>query len=191
MVWTVDDIPDQSSRVILITSATSGIGYESARVLASRGAYLVLACRGKEKMAKVADECRTAGAKEVDELVCDTSDLVNVRACAESYSGPPIDVLLLNAGIGLKKISTNKHGHELVFATNHLGHFLLAGLLLGKVKERVVAVSSIAHNVQDKIEWDSVRGGEGTNEREHVRAIEAGQPVVCDKAEPTSRRSGI
>ncbi len=158
MVWTVDDIPDQSSKVILITGATSGIGFESARVLASHGAHLVLACRNKEKMAKVADECRAAGAIAVDELVCDTSDLDSVRACAESYSGPPIDVLLLNAGATAGTFSTNKHGHELVFATNHLGHFLLTGLLLEKVKERIVVVSSLAHASQDKIEWESVRG---------------------------------
>lgn len=158
MVWTIEDIQDQSSRVIFITGATSGIGLESARRLAARGAHIVLACRNKGKMAKIADECRAAGAKSIDELVCDTNDLESVRTCAESYSGPPIDVLLLNAGACSNSYDINKQGHERIFATNHLGHFLLSGLLLNKVKGRIVAVSSIAHSNVDMIDWEAVRG---------------------------------
>ena len=158
MVWTVGDIPKQEERVILITGATSGIGYESARILAERGAHLVLACRNKEKMSKVADECRTAGAKSVDELVLDTSDLDSVRACAESYNGPPLDVLLLNAGANATEFKTTPQGYEYIFATNQLGHWLLTGLLLEKVKGRIVVVSSLAHSSVKDIDWKCVEG---------------------------------
>ena len=163
MVWTISDIPKQDERVILITGATSGTGYESARVLAERGAHLVLACRNKEKMSKVADECRAAGAKSVDELLLDTSNLDSVRACAESYNGPPLDVLLLNAGTGEPtEFKTTPQGYEYTFAANQLGHWLLTGLLLEKVKGRIVVVSSLAHKAVKDINWKCVEGDSST-----------------------------
>ncbi len=160
MAWSVDDIPDQSERVIFITGVTSGIGYECAKVLAQRGAHLVVACRNKEKMGAVADELRAAGAKAVHELVCDIGDLDSVRACAEQYAGPPLDVLLLNAGTSLNHFTTTKQGYETVFATNHLGHFLLCGLLLPKVTGRIIVVSSIGHRSCTDVDWAVVRGDE-------------------------------
>ena len=157
-MWTVNNIPDQSSKVILITGATSGIGLHTARTLASRGASLILACRNPQKMASVAEECRHAGAKAVTELVLDTSDLESVRQCASSYDGPPIDVLILNAGQNGTKWRATAQGYERMFVTNYMGHWLLTGLLLNRILGRIVVVSSIGHRFVHDINWASVRG---------------------------------
>ncbi len=159
MVWSVDsDVGDQSQRVILVTGATSGIGLECARALARRGAHLVLVCRNKTKTADVASLLRADGANAVDQIVCDMSDLDSVRECAQSYGGPDIDVLLLNAGTSAQSFATSAQGFERTFATNHLGHWLLTGLLLKKVKGRVVVVSSNNHHDASQINWAVVKG---------------------------------
>ena len=156
MEWTVDDIPDQSQRVILITGATTGVGYECARSLARRGAHVVLACRNREKMASVAEILRSDGAKAVEELVCDLNDTESVHAFAENYNGPDIDVLLLNAGTLAESFERSAQKYERSFATNHLAHWLLTGLLLAKVRDRVVVVSSSNHHDAQTIDWASV-----------------------------------
>ncbi len=159
MVWSVDsDVGDQSERVILVTGATSGLGLECARVLARRGAHLVLVCRDEAKMADVAGLLKADGAKAVDEFACDMSDLASVRECAQSYRGPNIDVVLLNAGIAAQSFAASAQGVERTFATNYLGHWLLTGILLPKVKGRVVAVSSIHHHNLSRIDWAVVKG---------------------------------
>lgn len=152
--WSVDEIPsDLSGKTIFITGATSGIGYEAARVFASRKCSLILACRNAEKMASVSAVFEEGGAAQVDELVCDTSDFESVRSCAEKALALPatIDVLLLNAGIGQANVEANMN-------TNHLGHFLLTGLLFPRLSDdaRIISVSSLAHDIKEPIPWNSI-----------------------------------
>ena len=161
--WTAEDVPDQSGRRYVITGGNSGIGFEAARVLAQRGAAITLACRSTEKAASAADAIReqTPDA-QVDTVALDLASLASVRSCASSLLADdrPIDVLVNNAGIMAVPRGLTADGFELQFGTNHLGHFALTGLLLGRVLDseaaRVVTVSSNAHKA-GKMRFDDLQ----------------------------------
>lgn len=129
-------------RTVVITGANSGIGRAAARVLAARDARVVLAVRNLDKGHEAAAEM--TGHIEVRQL--DLADLASVRAFAEDFTGP-VDVLINNAGVMFPPFSRTADGFELQFGTNHLGHFALTNLLLPRIRERVVTVSSNGHRV--------------------------------------------
>jgi NAD(P)-dependent dehydrogenase (short-subunit alcohol dehydrogenase family) len=152
MGWIEEDIPDQTGKVAIVTGGNSGIGFETARVLAMRGAHVVLAARnsikGNEAIEKIESEHPTA---HIETMPLDLADLSTVKDFSEQFmqQGRPLDLLINNAGImGVPK-GTTVDGFELQFGINHLGHFALTGLLMGKLLEsrsaRVVNVSSNAH----------------------------------------------
>ena len=100
--WTVARIPDQTGRVIVITGANSGIGFEAARVLVARGAHVVLACRNPAKAAEAeAPQRAEIPAAAVEAMELDVSRLASVRAFAEAFPRrhPKLDVLINNAGV--------------------------------------------------------------------------------------------
>ena len=137
--WTTADIPDQTGRTVIVTGANSGLGKAAARALAAAGASVVLACRNVDKGAAAAAEM--SGDVEVRAL--DLADLASVRRFAEGVDAA--DVLVNNAGIMAVPLGRTKDGFELQFGTNHLGHFALTGLLLPRLTDRVVTVSSFVH----------------------------------------------
>jgi NAD(P)-dependent dehydrogenase (short-subunit alcohol dehydrogenase family) len=143
------DVPTRRSRRIVVTGASGGLGLAAARELARRGDAVVLAVRDPARGAAARREllAEVAGADlEVHRL--DLADLDSVRAFADAVlaDGRPIDALLNNAGVGNRARTLTPQGHELHFATNHLGHFALTGLLLSRLAAgsdpRVVTVSS-------------------------------------------------
>ena len=145
-----------SQPTILITGCNSGLGLESMRVMAERGAHVIGVARTREKAAAAA-----AGiGASITPVACDLSELGSVVACAEEVQAlrQPIDVLMCNAGIMALPTRQQKHGVEMQFLTNHLGHFVLVNRLLDRVRQapagRVVVVSSLAH-------YTSVPGGIG------------------------------
>jgi NAD(P)-dependent dehydrogenase (short-subunit alcohol dehydrogenase family) len=138
--WTVADIPDQSGRTVVVTGANSGLGEVTARELAARGAHVVLACRNTAKGEAAA--AKMTGSVEVRSL--DLADLASVRAFAAA-APPAIDVLVNNAGVMAVPHARTADGFELQIGTNHLGHFALTGLLLPRLTDRVVTISSPAH----------------------------------------------
>ena len=146
--WTSAAMPDQSGRVAVITGANTGIGFETARLLAARGAAVVLACRSAQRAADAAS--RIAG--EVSTVPLDLASLDSVRSAAEELRArhPRIDLLVNNAGVMDTPYSTTVDGFERQFGTNHLGHFALTALLLpallGVPGSRVVTVSSLVHH---------------------------------------------
>lgn len=138
---------DLTGRTILITGANSGLGLESARVLASRGAQIVAAARSTEKAAEVVRGL-PATAEHVP-LACELAEPASVRAAVDDVKrrGLELDVMLCNAGIMALPKRTLQHGQELQFLTNHIGHFLLVTGLLDRLRDRgrVVMLSSAAH----------------------------------------------
>ncbi|MEV0365563.1 oxidoreductase [Nocardia fusca] len=137
--WGVGDIPDQQGRTVIITGANSGLGAVAARALAGAGAQVILACRNVGKGQAVADEIGERA--QVRKL--DLADLSSVREFAAGVEGA--DVLINNAGVMAVPLRRTADGFEMQIGTNHLGHFALTGLLLGKIAERVVTLSSGAH----------------------------------------------
>lgn len=129
---------------VLITGANSGLGFETARVLTRRGATVLAAARSQEKAEAT---CALLG-KDAIPVVCELSEPSSAAACAEQAAeSGPIDALILNAGIMALPKRELKHGHELQFLTNHIGHFVLTTRLLESLTPngRVVVLSSGAH----------------------------------------------
>jgi NAD(P)-dependent dehydrogenase (short-subunit alcohol dehydrogenase family) len=140
--WTAADLPNLDGRTVVVTGASSGIGAVTARELARAGAHVVLAVRDVSKGERVAETI--TGSREVRRL--DLADLATVRAFAEAWSGD-LDILINNAGIMAVPQRPTVDGFESQFGTNHLGHFALTNLLLPRITDRVVTVSSTAHKL--------------------------------------------
>jgi NAD(P)-dependent dehydrogenase (short-subunit alcohol dehydrogenase family) len=150
--WTEADVPSQAGRTAVVTGANTGIGFEAARVLAARGATVVLACRDTGKAEAAAERILSGSPQaKVRAAHLDLASLASVRAAANAlisaYEG--IDLLINNAGLMMPPYGTTEDGFEQQFGVNHLGHFALTGLLLGHMLtvpgSRVVTLSSYMH----------------------------------------------
>ena len=121
MPFSIEQIPPLDGKVVLITGANSGLGLESAKALAQRGARVVVGARSMEKASAALHELGGRG----EPLLIDLADLASVRAAAsqvrERYDR--LDVLMNNAGVMAVPYMRTKDGFELQFGTNHLGHF--------------------------------------------------------------------
>ena len=162
--WSADDIGDQTGRVALVTGANSGIGYRTARALATRGAHVVLACRDAERARRTYDELdKDLDDCSVEILPLDLASLASVREAAAAFlhSHARLDLLVNNAGVMGAPYRQTADGFELQMATNHLGHFALTGLLLDRIvtteRSRIVTVSSHMHRV-GRLRTDDVAG---------------------------------
>ncbi|MCF8602600.1 oxidoreductase [Gordonia sp. HY442] len=150
--WDASDIPPQNGRRYIVTGANSGLGAATARALAAAGARVTLACRNQETANGVA---RSIGpAATVARL--DLSDLASVREFADSVD--EADVLINNAGVMAVPFQRTVDGFEMQMGTNHLGHFVLTSLLLPKVTDRVVVLSSLmqygSRKRFDDVNWE-------------------------------------
>jgi NAD(P)-dependent dehydrogenase (short-subunit alcohol dehydrogenase family) len=148
--FSVADIPDLSGRTAVVTGASSGIGTATAAALAGAGAQVILAVRAPTRGERVA--AAIDGATEV--RILDLASLASVRRFAADWSGE-IDLLINNAGVMVPPLTRTVDGFELQFGTNHLGHFALTNLLLGRITGRVVTVSSVAHR-SGRIDFDDL-----------------------------------
>ncbi|SPM31851.1 oxidoreductase [Mycobacterium terramassiliense] len=139
--WTAADLPSFAGRTAIVTGANGGLGEVTARELARVGAHVVLAVRDTGKGEAAA--ARMPGDVEVRRL--DLQDLTSVRRFADDTE--QVDVLVNNAGIMATKYAVTADGFEGQIGTNHLGHFALTNLLLPKLTDRVVTVSSLLHHI--------------------------------------------
>lgn len=161
--WTEAEIPDQAGRTAIVTGANTGLGLETARALAEKGATVVLAVRNLEKGRAAIETIR---ARRPDARVSlqslDLTSLASVRRAADEIGAahPRIDLLVNNAGVMYTPESRTADGFELQFGTNHLAHFALTGLLLPRLLEakgsRVVSVSSVGHKIRSEIDLDDL-----------------------------------
>ncbi len=180
--WTTADIPDQTGRTAVVTGANTGLGLETAKALAAKGAHVVLAVRNLDKGRSAVDQITAAvpGAEvELQEL--DLGSLESVRAAADNLRTKydRIDLLINNAGVMYPPKETTKDGFELQFGTNHLGHFAFTGLLLDRLLpvpgSRVVTVSSIGHRIKAAIHFDDLQW-----ERSYSRVGAYGQSKLAN-----------
>jgi NAD(P)-dependent dehydrogenase (short-subunit alcohol dehydrogenase family) len=153
---------DLAGRVALVTGANTGIGLVTARELAARGARVFVACRSAERAKPAVDAIFHETGERVEALPLDLSDFTSVRAAAKAFleTGTPLHLLINNAGIaGVRGVSQS--GFEVAFGVNHMGHFLLTQLLLGRLEQsapaRVVTVASKAHYDAREIRWEALK----------------------------------
>jgi NAD(P)-dependent dehydrogenase (short-subunit alcohol dehydrogenase family) len=141
--WTAADLPSFAGRTVIVTGANSGLGEITARELARVGAKVILACRTTSK----GDQAAAGMTGDVEVRQLDLQDLASVRTFADGFSGSDdaVDVLINNAGIMAVPYAQTVDGFESQIGTNHLGHFALTNLLLPKITDRVVTVSSGLH----------------------------------------------
>lgn len=212
--WTESDIPDQTGRVALVTGANTGLGYDTARALAERGASVVLAVRDVDK-GEMARKRILEAEPDADLAVqaLDLSSLQSVRAAAETLKKehPRIDLLVNNAAVAFPPKTTTPDGFELQFATNHLGHFALTGLLLenmlGVDGARVVVVASLDHKLGGAIHFDDLQWKRRYSSalayaqsklanlmfcyELHRRLVKAGAPLMTVTAHPGYSKSEL
>uniref|UniRef100_A0A803PQI4 Short-chain dehydrogenase TIC 32, chloroplastic n=1 Tax=Cannabis sativa TaxID=3483 RepID=A0A803PQI4_CANSA len=168
---------DGSGLTAIVTGASSGIGFETARVLALRGVHVVMAVRniaaGNEVQGTIIKENPCA---KVNAMELDLSSIASVRKFATEFnsSGLPLNILINNAGIMATPFMLSKDKIELQFATNHIGHFLLTNLLLETMRRtaleckregRILNVSSRRHKFSYKegIRFDKINDQSGYN----------------------------
>ncbi len=165
MSWSTANIPDLSDRTYIVTGANSGIGYEAARILAEKGARVLLACRTESKARDALESIRRArGDARVEFAALDLSSLKSVRAFATEMSSrlsSGVDGLVNNAGVMALPRQLTEDGFEMQLGTNHLGHFALTArmlpLLVRRPAARVVSVSSGTHWV-GRVRLDDLMG---------------------------------
>jgi NAD(P)-dependent dehydrogenase (short-subunit alcohol dehydrogenase family) len=175
-------VPGQQGRLAVVTGANTGLGFETAQVLAARGASAVLAVRDIEKGKRAA--ARIAGtAPGADVMVSplDLTSLDSIRAAADQLRArhPGIHLLINNAGVMFTPKQTTGDGFELQFGSNHLGHFALTGLLLEQMLpvpgSRVVTVSSLGHRIQARVNFDDLQ-----SERSYSRVAAYSQSKLAN-----------
>lgn len=180
--WTAEDIGDQTGRVAIVTGANSGLGLETARALAGRGASVVLAVRDLDKGKQAADDIRSDHEDAQLELQqLDLASLDSVRNASEEIGGrfERIDLLINNAGVMYTPRQSTADGFEMQFGTNHLGHFALTGRLLERLRavegSRVVTVSSVGHRILSRIDFEDLQA-----ERRYNRVAAYGRSKLAN-----------
>ena len=181
MSWTPSAISDQSGRTAVVTGANSGIGFHTARLLASKGAHVIMACRNPTKAATAREEILTEHPHANCTVgIMDLADLDSVRRFAEDLmkDHQQIDLLINNAGVMIPPYTQTAQGFELQFGTNHLAHFALTGLLLPLLtatkNSRVVTVASLAHRFA-RIDFDDLQ-----HEKRYIAWEAYGQSKVAN-----------
>jgi NAD(P)-dependent dehydrogenase (short-subunit alcohol dehydrogenase family) len=160
--WTTHNIPDQTGKIFIITGATSGLGKEATKVLASKNATVIMAVRNTKKGESVVSEFKTTlpnARIEVRKLDLDSLSSIKSFATGVIDTYDHLDILINNAGVMACPYSTTKDDCEIQMGTNHLGHFALTGLLMPLLRKtngsRIVATSSIAHK-QGNIDFEDI-----------------------------------
>ena len=149
--WSAADVVDQAGRTVLVTGANSGLGLQTAMVLAGRGATVLMACRDPQRGRAEVEQVRARfGGADATLIQLDLADLTSVRKAADevrAVTGDRLDVLVNNAGVMASPPRVTADGFELQIGTNHLGPAALTWLLAPALVPgaRVVTVSSLAH----------------------------------------------
>lgn len=152
--WNNSDMPDLSGKIVIVTGANSGIGYEASKALALKNAEVVMTCRNLEKGRIAAETIKNEISRAlIDVMKLDLADLSSIKSFTKEFrsKNDRLDILLNNAGVMQTPRLKTVDGFELQFGTNHLGHFTLTGLLIDLLRKtedsRVVTMSSNTHRM--------------------------------------------
>jgi NAD(P)-dependent dehydrogenase (short-subunit alcohol dehydrogenase family) len=152
--WDSENISDQKGKVVIVTGSSSGLGYETAKVLADKNATVIVAVRNEAKGNAAVEKVKVENPNaDIRVMLVDLANLESVQKFAENFREifNKLDLLINNAGVMTPPYTKTKDGFELQFGTNHLGHFALTGLLIDLIKKtsgsRIVNVSSTAHKI--------------------------------------------
>lgn len=150
--WTLNDLPDLTGKTALVTGANSGLGLETSRALAGAGARVILTCRSQDKAdGAMADIRKSHPNADLDFVALDLANLksVNEAAAAIRDKTDHLDILINNAGVMGLPLTQTADGFEMLFGTNHLGHFALTGQIMDLLEAapagRIVSLASVAH----------------------------------------------
>lgn len=164
MKWTENDMPSLEGQVWVVTGANSGLGLETTRALAAKGATVIMGCRDPKRAESAEAEVKkTVAHARLVRRALDLSSLQSVASFAAELQGshPVLDGLINNAGVMAVPFKKTVDGFELQFGTNHLGHFALSMKLLPLLEQgrapRLVTVSSHMHR-NGKLEFDDLMG---------------------------------
>lgn len=166
MGWTVDDMPSQEGRIAVVTGANIGLGLETCRALAQKGATVVMACRSRSRGETARRQLLDEGLTGLDLLEMDLGDLRSVDRAIDVLNDQygHLDLLLNNAGVMAPPRQLSPQGHELQFAVNHLGHMALTQglqpLMAAQTDARIVTVTSGAQYF-GTIRWDDLNWSQG------------------------------
>jgi len=166
--WDSENISDQQGKVVTVTGSSSGLGYETAKVLANKNATVIVAVRNEAKGNGAVEKIKVENPNaDIQVMSVDLANLESVHKFAENFKKKfeKLDLLINNAGVMTPPYTRTKDGFELQFGTNHLGHFALTGLLIDLIKptpnSRIVNVSSNAHKIGklnfDDLSWETRR----------------------------------
>jgi NAD(P)-dependent dehydrogenase (short-subunit alcohol dehydrogenase family) len=163
--WTAAEIPTLGGKLAIVTGANSGLGLETTRALARKGAKVILACRSRSKAdAAIAELAADGIPRDLLEFgACDLSNLETIQTFADDVRSEHahVDLLINNAGVMALPYGKTVDGFEMQFGTNHLGHFALTGLLLDRLLAtpgaRVVTLSSLTH-AYARMNFDDLHG---------------------------------
>lgn len=166
MIWSIETMPEQTDKTVIVTGANCGLGFQIALELARKEATVVLACRNMEKALRAMEQInREVPKAKLDAIQLDLIDANSIRSFAEQFKQryPKLDILINNAGVvNLETLQHTAEGQEMHMATNHFGHFmltaLLADILMNTEKARVVTVTSAMYRYGtldfDDFKWE-------------------------------------
>ncbi|KAK0244718.1 hypothetical protein EDD85DRAFT_809353 [Armillaria nabsnona] len=171
--FSVDDIPDLSGKVVIVTGGNTGVGFETAKAILPRNAKVYIACRSEAKAKAAIEKLREATGKDALYLPLDLASFKSIQAAASDFSSKEreLHILFNNAGVMEPDISElTVEGYDLTIGVNVLGHFYFTKLLLpallavaqnsdGTIKARVVNTASVATELNSKLDYEAFKDG--------------------------------
>jgi len=163
-MWTQDNIPDQTGKTVLVTGANSGLGFEIAKALYTKGAHVIVAARDQQRIDEAAEKIKNSGGNgTLETATLNLANLAQIKTFSQGIISKhqQLNLLINNAGVMIPPESKTDDGFELQFGVNFLGHFALTAQLYSLLKQtpgsRIVTLSSGAHHAADAVDFENLK----------------------------------